>query len=226
MKRFLTLLLIIGLLVLAIRAKPQGNPDLLIVKFGWSKVQVVGQPLSDDRPPKPGTSNEPIDNPRTKRQSTMRNPMDPKVESAIDTGDRMRDLRTLEEQASQSASAGRLMTYYGYFSKVRNSSQKLIKTVYWEFQSVGSADRDSLSRAFVCRVKIKPEETRDLRGLSSLPPSRLVTTKSKGSGSTERVLINRIEYGDGSIWTRADWNAGATLERAREGLASGKCRSL
>lgn len=224
MKRFLALLLTIGLLVLAIRAKPQGNPDLLIVKFGWSKVQVVGQPLSDDRPT-PGTSNEPIDNPRTKRQSTMRNPMDPKVESAIDTGDRMRDLRTLEEQASQSASTGRLLTYYAYFLKVRNSSQKLIRTVYWEFQSTGSVDRDSLSRPFICRVKIKSLEAKELKALSSLPPTRLITG-GPGSGSKEQVLINRIDFDDGSIWTRDDWKAGLSVENASEGLAPGKCRRL
>ena len=224
MKRFLTLLLIIGLLVLAIRAKPQGNPDLLIVKFGWSKVQVVGRPLSDDRSPTPGTSNEPIDNPRTKRQSTMRNPMDPKIESTMDTGARMRDLRTLEDQASMSASAGRLLIYYAYFLQVRNSSQKLIRTVYWEFQSAGSDDRVSLIRPFVCRMKIKPQETKDLKALSSLPPSRIITTKNRSSGASERALVNRIDYDDGSIWTRADWNPGLSPEKASEGLASGKCR--
>lgn len=224
MKRSLVLLLIIVLPVVAIRAKPQGNPDLLIVKFGWSKVEVVG-PLSDDRPATPGTSNEPIDNPRTKRQSTMRNPMDPKIESTIDTGARMRDLRTLEEQASQSASQGRLMTYYAYFLKVRNSSQKLIRTVYWEFQSTSSDDRDSLIRPFICRVKIKSLEAKELKALTSLPPSRLISGKP-GSGSKEQVLINRIDFDDGSIWTRVDWNAGVNVENASEGLASGKCRRL
>lgn len=217
--------MIIGLLVLAIRAKPQGNPDLLIVKFGWSKVQLVGQPLSDDRPPTPGTSNEPIDNPRTKRQSTMRNPMDPKVETAIDTGDRMRDLRTLDDHASQSASTGRLLTYYAYFLKVKNSSQKLIRTVYWEFQSTGPDDRDSLIRPFICRVKIKSLEAKELKALSSLPPLRIITGRP-GSGAKEQVLINRIDFDDGSIWTRDGWHAGVSVENASEGLASGQCRRL
>ena len=59
-------------------------------------------------------------------------------------------------------------------------------------------------RRFLCNVKIKPEQAKDLQIFSLGGPSDVISVKSlaKGSGNQfqEAVVIDRVEYADGSFW--------------------------
>ena len=65
-------------------------------------------------------------------------------------------------------------------------------------------------RQFLCSVQIKPEKQRDLQAFSLGGPSDVVNVKSLAKDSNkqfeEAVLINRVEFADGTFWQRKDWN--------------------
>jgi hypothetical protein len=53
-------------------------------------------------------------------------------------------------------------------------------------------------------VKIKPGEQKQMEAFILLPPNRTVIAAT-GKGPPERVVINRLEFADGTFWKRADW---------------------
>ena len=87
---------------------------------------------------------------------------------------------------------------------------------------------------FLCRVKVKPTKEKDLSVFSLLRPSAVVNAASASdkspTGLRERVLLNRVEYADGSIWQRREWNFGEikmSYKRAIETPWQGEmCRGL
>jgi|GEM_PF-3094494 len=72
-------------------------------------------------------------------------------------------------------------------------------------------------RQFLCGVSIRPDKEKDLEGLSLSGPSDVVNVSALADKSRfkENVVINRIEYPDGSIWRRKGWHL-AEVKRSYE----------
>ena len=86
-------------------------------------------------------------------------------------------------------------------------------------------------RRFICGVKIKPDQEKLVQVFSTLGPGTVINLRNltKGSGKQfdESVVIDRIEYEDGSLWQRKDWNfEEAKLTVRTGGKRSGVCRSF
>ncbi|MFY9618743.1 MAG: hypothetical protein WAQ99_02935 [Pyrinomonadaceae bacterium] len=100
---------------------------------------------------------------------------------------------------------------FTYQTKVQNNSAKPVAVVFWEYQFREKGNPTILSRRqFVCLAKVKPSKTRDLEIFTLAAPSSVVSVKtlSKKSEPTfdEAVIVNRVEFEDGSTWQRKDWN--------------------
>ena len=100
---------------------------------------------------------------------------------------------------------------FTYQTKVQNKSAKPVAIVFWEYQFREKGNPKILSRRqFVCQARLKPAKTRDLEIFTLAAPSSVVSVKtlSKKSEPTfdEAVIINRVEFEDGSNWQRKDWN--------------------
>jgi len=69
-----------------------------------------------------------------------------------------------------------------------------------------------------------------LSGPSEVVNVKTLANNKSDNGFKERVLINRVEYGDGSMWQRKDWSLNevkASYERVlREQWSPGMCKSL
>ena len=122
---------------------------------------------------------------------------------------------------------------FAYRIKVQNTISKTVEAVFWEYRFQDPANADSLSRRqFLCGVDIKEGKSKELEGFSRSGPSDVVNVKTLNSGTPfkESILINRIEYTDGTIWQRKAWNLAevkATYERAlREPWLPGMCKAL
>lgn len=124
---------------------------------------------------------------------------------------------------------------YAYRVKVRNTSAKVIEIVFWEYQFKETADPTTVARRqFLCGVNIKPDKEKELQAFSVSGPSDVISVgslvKKTGKLFDEGIVINRIEYADGTIWQRKGWNFG----EVRLGIAravgtpwgSEMCRSL
>ena len=122
---------------------------------------------------------------------------------------------------------------YVYRIKVQNPTTKVVEIVFWEYQFHDPANPDLVARRqFLCGVNIPAGKGKDLEGFSLSGPSDVIDVKTlnAGAGFKEDVLINRVEYSDGSIWQRKAWNLAevkSSYERAlREQWLPGMCKGL
>ena len=122
---------------------------------------------------------------------------------------------------------------FAYQIKVQNASTKPIRNIFWEYRFREIAKPDTLARRqFLCSVQIKPEKQRDLQAFSLGGPSDVVNVKSLAKDPKkqfeEAVLINRVEFADGTFWQRKDWNLAEVklTARARETKNLPMCRGL
>jgi hypothetical protein len=99
-----------------------------------------------------------------------------------------------------------------YVVEVQNTSSKVIEGVFWEYQFVDRSNPANVTRRqFLCGVKIKPDKEKELQVFSLSGPSDVINVKNLAKATEnafqEKVVINRVEYADGSTWQRKDWNA-------------------
>ena len=117
------------------------------------------------------------------------------------------------ERSVAAARAPKPIEGYAYRAKFKNSSSKAIEALFWEYQFRETADSSYLSRRqFLCVASIKPDKEKDLKGFSLSGPSDVVsvgtlTKKDSEKAFDETVVINRIEFADGTTWQRRDWKA-------------------
>ena len=100
---------------------------------------------------------------------------------------------------------------FEYRVKVRNASAKVVEVLFWEYQFTESSNPSNVvRRQFLCGVQIKPDREKEVLAFSASGPSDVVSVESLSKKAEnlfgEKVLINRVEYADGSIWQRRDWN--------------------
>jgi hypothetical protein len=97
-----------------------------------------------------------------------------------------------------------------YETRLRNVGTKQIDIVFWEYQFIDESNTVVTRHQFLCGVKVKPAKEKDLSVFSLLRPRDVVNAAGAGDKTLtavhERVLLNRVEYADGSIWQRRDWN--------------------
>lgn len=181
----------------------QDNSGLTILDFKWSRWH---RPLDADVDF--GSAPTPARPPMTDEDRRV-------VERRYGDLVRSAELRKIERDAAgKDIRPGEL---YNYRIKVQNAGAKAINILYWEYQVREIAAPENLTqRQFVCPVKVKANEKKGLVGISASPPTNVISAKSLGSNAPkpfeEKAIINRIEYADGSIWQRQDWNP----PRARE----------
>jgi hypothetical protein len=118
---------------------------------------------------------------------------------------------------------------------VRNTSAKVIEVLFWEYQFIESSNPANVTRRqFLCGLKIKPDKEKEVESFSVSGPGGTVSAESLGNKSEnlyqEKVLINRVEYADGSIWQRKGWSFAEVRSAIQRATAttwgSEMCRSL
>jgi len=140
----------------------------------------------------------------------------------------------LEKSVAESRSPKpKPMDGYAYRIKIQNTIKKVVETVFWEYQFQDPANPDQVTRRqFLCGVDIPEGKTKELEGFSLSGPSDVVDVKTLNSGAAfkENIVINRIEYSDGTIWQRKAWNLAevkGSYERVlREPWLPGMCKGL
>ena len=122
---------------------------------------------------------------------------------------------------------------FAYHVKVKNNTPKIVEIVFWEYRFSEPANPDLVARRqFLCGVNIRPDKDKELEGFSLSGPSDVVSvgTLANKTQFKEDVLINRVEYSDGTIWQRKDWSF-AEVKRSydrvlREPWLPGTCKGL
>lgn len=122
---------------------------------------------------------------------------------------------------------------FAYQIRIQNASTKDLRNIFWEYRFREIAKPDNVTRRqFLCSVQVKPEKQRDLQAFSLGGPSDVVNLKSLAKNPNkqfeEAVLINRVEFADGTFWQRKDWHFDSVklTAKAREIKNLPMCRGL
>lgn len=185
-------------------ASDESSP-VAVLSFGWFKDrQPVENAATGPVPPQPAMI---AANKNFEKQRRINAPAGDRDPNADTLDGRSAELERIVQESRQAQP----IDGFVYQIKLGNASSKLTQTIFWEYQFIESANPKNVARRrFVCSLKIKPEKEKDLQVFSSLGPSNVINVKSlsKGSGDQfqETVVINRVEYADGSFWQRKDWD--------------------
>ena len=164
------------------------------------------------------------------RQKRINDPVGMRDPNADNLDVRGSELERIVQQSRESEP----VDGYTYLLKIQNVSPKIIENVIWEyrFMQVGN-DGNVTRRTFMCNGEIKPERQKELNIFSLVGPSEVVNVKniSNDSGNKFRaaVIINRVDYADGTFWQRAGWNVDTSKVRPDVKTKTGNttvCRSL
>lgn len=207
------------------------NSPLVVTSFKWSR-----EHRNLETPPEQGTVPQRAMIPQNKvfaRNARINDPAGARDPNA-DTLDGRSE--ALEKSVQESRNTKPKSTDgYAYKIKVQNPSPKAIEIVFWEYQFQDPADPSLVARRqFLCGVNIAANKSKDLEGFSLSGPSEVVNVKTLANkpenSFKERVVINRVEYSDGSMWQRKDWSLNevkASYERVlREQWSPGMCKGL
>ncbi len=197
----------------------QDRSDLIVLKFSCGKYEKgsgVIRSISDLDPPQNG--------PITINQTARNEPQE--VQNRRDMQARREEMSAAEANARNSSQAN--APIYFYRLQVKNASTKIVRGFFWEYQP--EAEPDTTDRQFYCSIKTKPNEKTGIELLSPLAPTRLVDAANLGDkpekNLSARIIINKIEYEDGSVWVRPGWNPQTFAPDAVQKVLKGKCIGL
>ena len=100
-----------------------------------------------------------------------------------------------------------IVVEYVYEVKVRNTGAKTIRHLTWEYEfPVIGTRRQPRGKQYESKTKIRPGKTEQLVVRTSAPPFGVIDAgkiaRMPQGQSPERLVIRRLEYTDGSVWTR------------------------
>jgi hypothetical protein len=215
---------------------PQQNPDdgsaITVLHSKWSRARRVVEKSEQAEGITPPAGAMIPANKNFARNVRMNEPMGVRDPNADTLDGRSAQIeKNVQEARSPQAKP---VDGYLYKIKVQNSSTKVVEVLFWEYQFLDPKDSTNMSRhQFFCGVDIRQGKEKELEGFSVASPSNVVNVEvlaKKESPFQEKIVINRVEYADGTIWQRNDWSlkdVKARYERAlKEPWLPGMCKRL
>lgn len=208
------LLLTILILLIPLQQTPTADreeADLTVVKFNWSRYRQNSDLIHGADDPGP-SMNEPVSLKQPERKNEP-----PEVKNRRDIQERRADLINAERTASNTSP--RRVDYYLMRLEVKNVGQNTTKSIVWEIQpTVQTPDYEA--KQYICKMKAKPNESKVFELMSPTAPVKVVSADKKAQEG--KVVINRIEYADGTVWKRKGWSVLIPAELTDQ-MANGKC---
>lgn len=207
--RTLLLLALLFTMALCVRsgAAQTDDPTLSVVSFKYTKGRLtVG--LADTSPiaPAPAMTAANRNFERNRRVNDPVGARDPNAET-LDARSAAMEKNVQEARSPKS----KQVEGYEYRVKFRNGGAAAVAVLFWEYRFTETSNPSNVARRqFLCGVGIKPGKDKEVFSFSVSGPSNVVSAGSlaneSGPSYAEKVVVNRVEYADGSIWQRKDWN--------------------
>ncbi len=181
------------------------DSPVTVVSFKWSKDRQVAPQVETANGPAPAMIPQNKNFERNRRANAPPGERDPNLDTIDGRSSAL-------ERAVQDSRGPKTVDGFAYRAKIRNASPRPIEVIFWEYQFKSTPDAEPLlRRQFLCGVAVKPEKEKELQVFSLSGPDVIsveMLSKKTPNPGTEKVLINRIEFADGSIWQRRDWKFG------------------
>ena len=230
MKLIFVLPILLSLLIPYQLPSSNGDAPLAVVNFKWTKAR-----RTVETPPVQGNAPAQAMIPQNRnfaRNARINDPAGVRDPNADTLDGRS---AAMEKSVAESRSTKPKATDgFAYRIKVQNPGTKAVEIVFWEYQFHDPADPSLVARRqFLCGVNIGADKSKELEAFSLSGPGVVnVNTLANKSENPfkEQVLINRVEYADGSIWQRKGWSLAevkSSYERVlREQWVPGMCKGL
>ena len=229
MKTLLLLSLLLSLLFPFQSQTTTNEGPLTVTQFKWSRARrTIQTPEVEGNAPASAMIPQNRNFARNARINEPRGARDPNADTVDGRS------AALEKSVAESrAPKPQPMDGYAYKIKVQNPGPKVVEAVFWEYRFYDPANPTLVARRqFLCVANIGEGKGKELEGFSLSGPSDVVDVKTLDSGTPfkEEVLINRVEYTDGSVKQRKAWNLAevkGSYERVmREQWVPGMCKAL
>jgi hypothetical protein len=198
--KFLNIIILLFLLAGSVAAQSSsstsGAPDVAVIKISWHVVE-RNLKLEED----PNRINQQQANLEVAQREAIRQN---RINATV--GLPQRPVPTVGTvPASQTV---RPWSGYVYEFKVMNTGAKTIRKLVWEHVFIDPRTQQKIGRRqYESKKKIRPGVTANLVARSDLPPiGTLDATQGNNNPqdqSSGQMVIQRIEYTDGSVWTPA-----------------------
>ena len=176
------------------------DPDLLVVNFSWAKGRQTALIRGAKNP------GGPIITPTSNDQ---------------DLGSRKADMRNMERKAATSSAATSGDTYQLRL-EVKNTGTNVVRSLIWEFKPTAGPD-DYEPKQYLCALRVKPKEKQILDLWTPYAPVKVISVHARADALKDgEVIINKIEYADGSVWKRRGWYYELPADSSQK-LSEGKC---
>jgi hypothetical protein len=178
------------------------EPDLLVVKFSWARERQNSRLIRGaNNPGGPITTPIPSDN--------------------QDLGSRRAEIRTLEKKAA-GTSGEPPRDSFQFRLEVKNTGTNVVKSLVWEFKPTAGPD-DYEPIQYLCALRVKQQENKSLDLWTPYAPVKVINVDARANGLKDgAVIINKIEYEDGSVWKRRGWYYQLPADASQK-LSEGKC---
>ncbi|PYS85653.1 MAG: hypothetical protein DMF70_04125 [Acidobacteria bacterium] len=153
-----------------------GPSPVVVVSFKWFKDrQSINNAVAAPVTPQPALIAADKNFEKQKRINASAGDRDPHADTA--------DARGAElERIVQESRAAPPVDGFVYVVKFKSAGAKPIERVFWEYQFKEKANPANVSRRrFLCNVKIKPEQTKDLEIFSLGGPSDVISVDRSGN---------------------------------------------
>jgi hypothetical protein len=192
------------------------EPDMVVQKFSWDTIRANSDLIHSALDPGP-TMNEPVGITPPSRANEPQ-----ELKNRRDMNERRADMAATQNAAKQSQSNQRRQDQYFLHLEVKNVGTSVIKSIVWEYQPSSETANYEL-RQYVCTMKAKPKDSKTFELVSPYNPVKVVQADAKtGQAKDGKVVINRIEYADGSIWKRKGWSVVIPSDFTDK-MGNGKC---
>lgn len=181
------------------------EPDLSVVKFSWARdKQKVSVIRGAQNPGGPITT--------------------PIPSNASDHDSRIGDLRTMEKKAESSTAVAPLPSYELRL-ELKNTGTNVVRSLAWQFNPTATPE-DYQPKQYLCALEVKPKEKKLLKLWTPYAPVKVINVDERSNALKDgEVVINKIEYTDGSVWIRRGWMYKLPPNAAKK-LAEGTCSTF
>lgn len=189
------------------------EPDVVVQKFTWDTIRANSDLIHSALDPGPDM-NEPVG---IKQPQRTNEPQE--LKNRRDMNERRADMAATVNAAQSNPPR---QDQYLLHLEVKNVGTSVIKSIVWEYQPSSETANYDL-RQYVCTMKAKPKDSKAFEIVSPYNPVKVVQADAKtGQAKDGKVVINRIEYADGSIWKRKGWSVLIPSDMT-EKMGNGKC---
>jgi hypothetical protein len=105
--------------------------------------------------------------------------------------------------------------------ELKNTGANVVRGLVWEIRPT-AAPEDYQPKRYLCALEVKPKEKKILEIWTPHLPVKVISAQPKDASKEAAVVINQIEYADGSVWKKSDWNYKLPAESLKK-LAEGSC---